>query len=104
MFSFVLNAGAQDFRIPDINLEISSQNTEDAEKEDLVMSLRILLLLTVLTLAPAIIIMVTSFTRIIIVFAIIKKALGIQNMPPSQVLIALAIFLAFNCPTHKGPA
>lgn len=93
MFSFVLNAGAQDFRIPDINLEISSQNTEDAEKEDLVMSLRILLLLTVLTLAPAIIIMVTSFTRIIIVFAIIKKALGIQNMPPSQVLIALAIFL-----------
>ncbi len=93
IFSFALKVGAQDFRIPDINLEISSQDTEDAEKEDLVMSLRILLLLTVLTLAPAIIIMVTSFTRIIIVFAIIKKALGIQNMPPSQILIGLAIFL-----------
>ncbi len=93
IFSFVNKTGAQEFRLPDINLEISSPEDGDAEKEDLVLSLQILFTLTVLTLAPAIIVMVTSFTRIIIVFAIIKKALGIQNMPPSQVLIGLAIFL-----------
>ncbi|MFW5984684.1 MAG: flagellar type III secretion system pore protein FliP [Halanaerobiaceae bacterium] len=83
---------AQEFEFPDINFEISSSG-EAEEADDLVMSLRILLLLTVLALAPSILILVTSFTRIIIVFSIIKRALGLQNMPPNQVLIGLAIFL-----------
>ncbi|MFP4015809.1 MAG: flagellar type III secretion system pore protein FliP, partial [Halanaerobiales bacterium] len=56
-------------------------------------SLRILLLLTVLSLAPAILIMVTSFTRIVIVLSLIRNALATQQMPPNQVLIGLAIFL-----------
>lgn len=85
-------AGAQEFQIPDINLEISSPEGEDGG-QDLVMSLQILLLLTILSLAPAIMVMVTSFTRIIIVFSIIRRALAIRNMPPNQVLIGLAIFL-----------
>src|SRR6056297_1323735 len=88
-----LSANAQEFNIPDISLDISSPDQADDGGNDLVLSLRILGLLTVLTLAPAIVIMFTSFTRIIIVFSIIKQALSIRNMPPNQVLIGLAIFL-----------
>lgn len=88
-----LSANAQEFNIPDISLDISSPDQAENGGNDLVLSLRILGLLTVLTLAPAIVIMFTSFTRIIIVFSIIKQALSIRNMPPNQVLIGLAIFL-----------
>ncbi|MDQ7032293.1 MAG: flagellar type III secretion system pore protein FliP [Desulfonauticus sp.] len=55
--------------------------------------LEILFLLTVLSIAPAIILTITSFTRIIIVFSFLRHALGTQQMPPNQVLIALAIFM-----------
>jgi len=57
--------------------------------------IQILLLLTVLSLAPAILILVTSFTRIIIVLSFLRQALGTQQMPPSQILIGLALFLTF---------
>lgn len=56
-------------------------------------ALEILGLLTVLSLAPAIILTVTSFTRIIIVFHFLRQAMGTQQMPPNQVLAALAIFM-----------
>ena len=56
-------------------------------------TMQLLLLLTVLTLAPAIIILCTSFTRIIVVFGFIRTALGLQQSPPNQVLIGLALFL-----------
>jgi flagellar biosynthetic protein FliP len=56
-------------------------------------SIQILLLLTVLSLAPSIIIMMTSFTRIIIALSFLRNALGTQQMPPNQVLIGLALFL-----------
>lgn len=59
------------------------------------MSLRILLLLTVLSLAPAILILMTCFTRIIIVLSFVRTALGTQGMPPNQVLIGLALFMTF---------
>ncbi len=58
-------------------------------------SLTLLLLLTVLSLAPALIVMVTSFTRLVVVFSFLRHALGTQQMPPNQVLIALALFLTF---------
>jgi flagellar biosynthetic protein FliP len=61
--------------------------------ERLSLSLQIVLLLTVLSLAPALIIMVTSFTRLAVVFSFLRHALGTQTMPPNQVLIALALFL-----------
>ncbi|NTV91276.1 MAG: flagellar type III secretion system pore protein FliP [Clostridiales bacterium] len=57
-------------------------------------SIQILLLLTVLSLAPSILIMMTSFTRIIIVLSFLRNALGTQQMPPNQVLIGLALFLS----------
>jgi flagellar biosynthetic protein FliP len=60
---------------------------------NLVESLKVMGLLTVLTLAPAIVISVTSFTRIIIVFGFLRTALGTQSSPPNQVLVSLALFL-----------
>jgi len=57
--------------------------------------LQILVLLTVLTLAPAILIMMTSFTRIIVILSFMRQALGTTNMPPNQLLIGLAMFLTF---------
>lgn len=61
--------------------------------EDISVSLQILVLLTVLTLAPAIMLMVTSFTRIIIVLGFVQRAIGLQQSPPQQVLSGLALFL-----------
>lgn len=58
-------------------------------------SLQMMLVLTVLSLAPSILIMVTSFTRIIIVLHFARSALGTQTTPPNQVLIGLALFLTF---------
>ncbi len=56
-------------------------------------TLQILLALTVLTLAPAIIIMVTSFIRIVVVFSFLRQAIGTNQMPPNQLLIGLALIL-----------
>ncbi len=61
--------------------------------ERLSLSLQLLLLLTALSLAPALILMMTSFTRLVVVFSFLRHALGTQQMPPNQVLIALALFL-----------
>lgn len=59
----------------------------------LTLTVQILLLLTVLSLAPAILIMVTSFTRVVVVLSFLRSALALQQMPPNQVLIGLALFL-----------
>ncbi len=58
-------------------------------------SLQILLLMTVLSLAPAILMLMTAFTRIIIVLSFVRNALGTQQLPPNQVLVGLALFLTF---------
>ena len=58
-------------------------------------TLQIFLLMTVLSLAPAILIMVTSFTRIVIVLSLLRRALGTMQMPPNQVMIGLSLFLTF---------
>lgn len=70
-------------------------NVEPAQSpQDVSTSIQILLILTVLSLAPSIVIMMTSFTRIIIVLSFLRNALGTQQMPPNQVLIGLALFLS----------
>ncbi len=56
-------------------------------------AIQILILVTVLSLAPAILVMVTSFTRIIVVLSLVRNAIGIPQLPPNQVLIGLALFL-----------
>lgn len=63
--------------------------------EDVAVTLEIVALLTVLSLAPSIIIMLTSFTRIVIVLNFLKQAMGTQNAPPNQVVMGLALFLTF---------
>ncbi|MCX7654643.1 MAG: flagellar type III secretion system pore protein FliP [Fervidobacterium sp.] len=74
---------------------ISIQVTPTQQPRDLVATLEILLVLTVLTLAPSILILFTSFTRIIIVFSFVRNALGTRQVPPNQVLIGLALILTF---------
>jgi len=65
------------------------------EPEDVVVTLEILALLTFLVLAPALLLMMTSFTRIIVVLHFLRQALGTQQTPPSQLLIGLALFVTF---------
>ncbi|HEY4601568.1 MAG TPA: flagellar type III secretion system pore protein FliP [Cerasibacillus sp.] len=63
--------------------------------ESIATSIKLLLLLTVLSLAPAILILMTSFTRIIVVLSFVRTSLATQQMPPNQVLIGLALFMTF---------
>ncbi|MDI3471748.1 MAG: flagellar biosynthesis protein FliP [Thermotogaceae bacterium] len=65
------------------------------QPRDLVVTLEIILILTILTLAPSILILMTSFTRIVIVFSFLRNSLGTRQIPPNQVLIGLALFLTF---------
>lgn len=81
---------SQPIEIPNINIQIGG---EDEDPQTLATTLQILILLTVLTLAPAILILLTSFTRILVVLAFIRTALATQQMPPNQVLVGLALFL-----------
>ncbi len=77
--------------LPSIGLDIkSSDNPEDVST-----TLQILLLMTVLSLAPSIMIMTTAYLRIIIVFHFLKNALGTQQMPPGQLLAGIALFITF---------
>ncbi|KUJ96395.1 MAG: flagellar biosynthesis protein FliP [Desulfonauticus sp.] len=93
-------AFAQDPILPSLSLQLSGG---EASPEKVSVLLEILFLLTVLSLAPAIVLTVTSFTRIIVVFSFLRHALGTQQMPPNQVLIALAIFMtaAIMAPVGK---
>ena len=69
--------------------------TLDSDSGTLSANVRILLVITILALAPSILIMLTSFTRIIIVLHFVRSAIGTQTAPPNQVLIGLALFLTF---------
>ena len=77
--------------IPTINIGVEAA----ANPKDVALSLQILFSLTVLTLAPSILIMMTSFTRIIVVLSFLRSALATQQMPPNQVLVGLALFITF---------
>lgn len=81
--------------IGDMDISISTGTNADDKNNGLSTTLRILILLTVISLAPSILIMVTSFMRILIVFHFVRSAIGMQSTPPNQVLIGLALFLTF---------
>jgi flagellar biosynthesis protein FliP len=74
-------------------LEFTLNTDEDANS--LSSSLQMLMVLTVISLAPSILIMVTSFTRIIIVLHFVRSALGLQTTPPNQIIVGLSLFLTF---------
>lgn len=80
---------AATIEIPDINITISGENGD----LQIANSIQILVLLTVLSLAPSILIMMTSFTRMVIVLGFVRRALSLQSTPPNQTLIGLALFL-----------
>jgi flagellar biosynthetic protein FliP len=77
--------------IPKVSVELG----QATKPGDLSATLQIVLVLTVLTLAPSIILMVTSFVRIIIVLGFLRQAIGTQQLPPNQLLISLALILTF---------
>ena len=81
---------AEDTVSPQLQLTLSGGGTEP---DKVSLTLEILFFLTILSLAPAIVMTVTSFTRIIIVFHFLRQAMGIQQVPPNQVLASLAIFM-----------
>lgn len=88
----VTSAGAaQDLIFPTLQIGLGPAN----HPTSLSLPLQILFLLTVLSLAPAILVMVTCFTRLVVVFSFLRHALGTQQMPPNQILIGLALFLTF---------
>ncbi len=89
LFSFVNEVQA--IPVPTVNIGIG----ESENPGEVASSLKVLFLLTILSLAPALLIMTTSFSRIIIVLSFLRQALGAQQMPPNQVLIGLALFLTF---------
>jgi flagellar biosynthetic protein FliP len=80
---------AQSAQLPPLQIAIGAP----AQGGDLAVPLQILLLLTLLTFIPALLIAMTSFTRIVIVLSLLRQALGVQQVPPNQVLIGLALFL-----------
>lgn len=81
-----------ELQLPNVNLTIGG---EGGDSQNLSSVIQLIVLLTVLTLAPAIVILLTSFTRIVIVLSFIRTSLATQQMPPNQVLIGLALFLTF---------
>ena len=66
------------------------------DKKGMAATLQIVMLLTVLTLAPSIMVLMTSFTRIVIVLSLLRRALATQQLPPNQVIIGLSLFLTFT--------
>jgi len=84
---------AQPIEVPQIELQIGGEGEEDPES--LVGFLQILLIMALLTLAPAFVILTTAFTRIVIVLSFTRNAMATQQIPPNQVVIGLALFLTF---------
>jgi len=88
---WLLSANLAAQTLPKVSVEVG----ESKDASDLSTTLQIVVLLTVLSLAPAIIVMVTSFVRFTVVFSFLRHAMGIQTMPPNQLLLALSLILTF---------
>jgi len=90
LFSVALFA-ANGVTVPTVNLSLSAPNSP----EQLVTSLNVLVVLTLLVLAPGLVMVMTSFIRLVVVFSFLRQALGTQQMPPSQLMVSLAMILTF---------
>lgn len=109
--SFCTMSSVSATELEDATLEVADDDDDDkltigisaGDGSDMASVLQILLVLTVIALAPSILIMLTSFTRIIIVMHFTRSALGTQSAPPNQVLVGLSLFLTFfiMAPTFK---
>jgi len=83
--------GAEAVAIPTMNFQLASPDSP----QQLVSSLNVLVLLTLLFLAPSLVLVMTTFTRFVIVFGFLRQALGTQQVPPTQLLVMLAMILTF---------
>ena len=83
--------GAESVTVPTMNFNLSAPDTP----QQLVSSLNVLVVLTLLFLAPSMVMVMTTFTRFVIVFGFLRQALGTQQVPPTQVLVMLAMILTF---------
>ena len=83
--------GAEAVTVPTMNFELAAPSSP----EQLVSSLNVLVLLTLLFLAPSMVLVMTTFTRFVIVFGFLRQALGTQQVPPTQLLVMLAMILTF---------
>ena len=82
---------AADFPIPAIKVGLDAAEGP----QDVAIVLEIIALLTILTLAPAIMILMTPFTRLVVIFHFLRQAIGTQSSPPNQVVVGLALFMTF---------
>jgi len=89
--SLVSFLSAESVAIPTMNFQLDSPDTP----KQLVSSLNVLVLLTLLFLAPSMVLVMTTFTRFVIVFGFLRQALGTQQVPPTQLLVMLAMILTF---------
>lgn len=86
------------------NVGLPGLSVNFGQGTDLVDTIQVLILFTVLTLAPAILILCTCFTRIIVVLSFMRQAIGTQNLPPNQLLIGFALFLSIFVMKPTGTA
>jgi flagellar biosynthesis protein FliP len=75
--------------LPKVTVSVADTN----DPSDVAVALQVLFLITILALAPSLLVLLTSFVRIVIVFSFLRRALGTQSMPPDQVMVGLALFL-----------
>ncbi len=78
-------------KLPGVSIDFNDVDDPEA----FVPALKIIALLTILAVAPAILLMMSSFTRIVVVLSFVRQALGTQSMPPNQVILGLSLFLTF---------
>lgn len=89
---FIVPAGALAAPVvPSVNIGVGASSNP----QDVAITLQIMVLLTILSIAPSILIMTTSFIRIVVVLSFLRNALSTQSMPPNQVMVALSLFLSF---------
>lgn len=97
LFLYAAEAAAEPFPAVDLNIHPADS------PEQVVDSIKLLVLLTLLSLAPAFLVMMTSFTRIVIVLSLLRTALGVPTVPSNQIVVGLALFLTvfIMAPTYK---
>ena len=93
LVSFLLSAvlNAAEVTVPTVNLSLSAPDTP----QQLVTVLNIIIVLTILALAPSIVFMATSFLRLVVVFSFLRQAMGTTTMPPSTIVVTFALILTF---------
>jgi flagellar biosynthesis protein FliP len=88
-------AGVGSLPVPNVSINFGPGGGAAKPGNEVSTSLQILALLTILSLAPAILILTTAFTRIIIIFSFVRQAIGTPTIPPNQVIVGLSLFLTF---------